>query len=181
MYLWIGPQKLDLNFDSFLKFPVVIQLKGGYKMLHCYTKLVKQIHGRIPNITAGIGIEWQFHWISNSYICRYRHLDTYRYLNILLMEEILHELIESPLCYLQGFIHPRWCRIFFHQHFVECVTFLDLPPQAAQFCSLKLLRFVNKSAPAIDWFADYGMDVSGWYGCSKTPFDRKRHHRHQET
>ena len=30
---------------------------------------------------------------------------------ILLMEEILHQLIGSLSHYLQGFIHPRWCRI----------------------------------------------------------------------
>ncbi len=30
---------------------------------------------------------------------------------ILLMEEILHQLIGSFSHYLQGFIHPRWCRI----------------------------------------------------------------------
>ena len=30
---------------------------------------------------------------------------------ILLMEEILHQLISSLSHYLQGFIHPRWCRI----------------------------------------------------------------------
>ena len=30
---------------------------------------------------------------------------------LLLMEEILHELICSLSHYLQGFIHPRWCRI----------------------------------------------------------------------
>ena len=30
---------------------------------------------------------------------------------ILLMEEILHQLIDSLSHYLQGFIHPRWCRI----------------------------------------------------------------------
>ncbi len=29
----------------------------------------------------------------------------------LLMEEILHQLIGSLSQYLQGFIHPRWCRI----------------------------------------------------------------------
>jgi len=28
-----------------------------------------------------------------------------------LMEEILHQLIGSLSHYLQGFIHPRWCRI----------------------------------------------------------------------
>ena len=28
------------------------------------------------------------------------------------MEEILHQLIGSSSHYLQGFIHPRWCRIF---------------------------------------------------------------------
>ena len=32
-------------------------------------------------------------------------------LNILLMEEILHQLIGSLSHYLQGFIHPRWCKI----------------------------------------------------------------------
>ena len=31
--------------------------------------------------------------------------------NILLMEEILHQWIGSLSHYLQGFIHPRWCRI----------------------------------------------------------------------
>ena len=31
--------------------------------------------------------------------------------NILLMEEILHQLIGRLSHYLQGFIHPRWCRI----------------------------------------------------------------------
>ena len=30
---------------------------------------------------------------------------------ILLMAEILHQLIASLSHYLQGFIHPRWCRI----------------------------------------------------------------------
>ena len=31
---------------------------------------------------------------------------------LLLMAEILHQLISSSSHYLQGFIHPRWCRIF---------------------------------------------------------------------
>ena len=30
---------------------------------------------------------------------------------ILLMDKILHQLIGSLSHYLQGFIHPRWCRI----------------------------------------------------------------------
>ena len=30
---------------------------------------------------------------------------------LLLIEEILHQLIDSLSHYLQGFIHPRWCRI----------------------------------------------------------------------
>ena len=30
---------------------------------------------------------------------------------ILLMAEILHQMIGSLSHYLQGFIHPRWCRI----------------------------------------------------------------------
>ena len=33
------------------------------------------------------------------------------YTVILLMEEILHELIGSLYHYLQGFLHPRWCRM----------------------------------------------------------------------
>ena len=36
---------------------------------------------------------------------------TIPYHTILLMEEILHQLICSLSHYLQGFIHPRWCRI----------------------------------------------------------------------
>ena len=34
---------------------------------------------------------------------------------ILLMEEILHQLIWWKSHYLQAFINPKWCRIFFHQ------------------------------------------------------------------
>ena len=30
---------------------------------------------------------------------------------MLLMEKILHQLVDSLSRYLQGFIHPRWCRI----------------------------------------------------------------------
>ena len=33
------------------------------------------------------------------------------YLKILLMDEILHQFLGSLSHYLQGFIHPRWCRI----------------------------------------------------------------------
>ena len=33
------------------------------------------------------------------------------HLVILLMEEILHQFIGSLSHYLQGFLHPRWCRI----------------------------------------------------------------------
>ena len=33
------------------------------------------------------------------------------FIELLLMEEILHQLIGSLSHYLQGFIHPRWCRI----------------------------------------------------------------------
>ena len=35
----------------------------------------------------------------------------FSYCFILLMEEILYQLIDSLSHYLQGFIHPRWCRI----------------------------------------------------------------------
>ena len=31
--------------------------------------------------------------------------------NLLLMEELLHQLISTLSHHLQGFIHPRWCRI----------------------------------------------------------------------
>ena len=37
---------------------------------------------------------------------------------ILLMAEILHQLIGSLPHYLQGFIHPRWCRI----SAINCIT-----------------------------------------------------------
>ena len=38
---------------------------------------------------------------------------------LLLMEEILHQLIGSLSQNLQGFIHPRWCRISsFHQQYL---------------------------------------------------------------
>ena len=39
------------------------------------------------------------------------HIRVWSYMIILLMAEILHQLIGSLSHYLQGFIHPRWCRI----------------------------------------------------------------------
>ena len=49
-------------------------------------------------------------WIHSRYTLYYGHPE---YIEILLMEEILHHLIgtSSLSHYLQGFIHPRWCRI----------------------------------------------------------------------
>ncbi len=38
------------------------------------------------------------------------NLEEAKCLEIVLMEEILHQLIGSLSHYLQGFIHPRWCR-----------------------------------------------------------------------
>ena len=57
----------------------------------------------------------------NMYICDYTsyklcngciniHHNLTRWI-LLLMEEILHQLISSLSHYLQGFRHPRWCRI----------------------------------------------------------------------
>ena len=41
--------------------------------------------------------------------------------NILLMEEVLHQLIGSLSHYLQGFLHPRWCRISsIHSRYPTC-------------------------------------------------------------
>ena len=42
---------------------------------------------------------------------RFLSQQTANYIKLLLMEEILHQLIGSLSHYLQGFIHPRWCRI----------------------------------------------------------------------
>ena len=39
---------------------------------------------------------------------------------LLLMAEILHQLIGNLSHYLQGFIHPRWCRI----SSINCITFI---------------------------------------------------------
>ena len=36
----------------------------------------------------------------------------------LLTEEILHQLIGNLFWYLQGFLHPKWCRMFVNQQFV---------------------------------------------------------------
>ena len=49
---------------------------------------------------------------------------------ILLMAEILHQLIGSLSHYLQGFIHPRWCRILainsIIQKLIVCSSFKTL-------------------------------------------------------
>ena len=45
--------------------------------------------------------------------------------NILLMEEILHQLIGSLSQYLQGFIHARWCRISFINIMLHRFRFVD--------------------------------------------------------
>ena len=42
---------------------------------------------------------------------RFLSQQTANYIKLLLMEEILHQLIGSLSHYLQGFIHPNWCRI----------------------------------------------------------------------
>ena len=42
---------------------------------------------------------------------RFQTLPSMKKTKILLMEEILHQLTGSLTHYLQGFIHPRWCRI----------------------------------------------------------------------
>ena len=52
-----------------------------------------------------------FKWFFfHCYVC-FLGCNTNWNLKLLLMEEILHRLIGSLPHYLQGFIHPRWCRI----------------------------------------------------------------------
>ena len=73
----------------------------------------------VPSPPGNYWVDQQFHLI------RWRCVDgatmesSFTFINqvmvgstLLLMEEILHQLIGSLSHYLQGFIHPRWCRIF---------------------------------------------------------------------
>ena len=49
---------------------------------------------------------------------------SYYWLELLLMAEILHQLIGSLSHYLQGFMHPWWCRISLHQQYGSvCVIY----------------------------------------------------------
>ena len=54
---------------------------------------------------------------------------------ILLMEEILHKLIGSLSQYLQGFIHPRWCRISSINSIFPSGLICFLPPSFPPFAS----------------------------------------------
>ena len=47
---------------------------------------------------------------------RFLSQQTANYIKLLLMEDILHQLIGSLSHYLQGFIHPRWCKCFVKRH-----------------------------------------------------------------
>ena len=51
--------------------------------------------------------------LNESFVCAYIYIHTL-FINILcvilLMEDILHQLVGSLSHYLQGFVHPRWCR-----------------------------------------------------------------------
>ena len=52
---------------------------------------------------------------------------------ILLMEEILHQLIGSLSHYLQGFMHPRWCRISsINSMKLLCSSHTEVVPDAAE-------------------------------------------------
>ena len=48
---------------------------------------------------------------------------------LVLMEEILQQLIGSLSHYLQGFIHPRWCRIssIVHQQYFLKIPLVVIP------------------------------------------------------
>ena len=46
---------------------------------------------------------------------------------VLLMAEIMHQLIGSASHYLQGFVHPTWCRISAMNSITGFLYFLQLP------------------------------------------------------
>ena len=56
-------------------------------------------------------LQYDIRWFKKYYLIYIYIFINTRWFTLLLMEEILHQLIGSLSHYLQGFIHPRWCRI----------------------------------------------------------------------
>ena len=86
-----GPGHLLPNLST-LRLPTVIQ---------SLTAEPNSWGGRLPNVG---------HFVVAAEKKRWRSFLEGK-IPILLMEEILHQLIGSLSHYVQGFIHPRWCRI----------------------------------------------------------------------
>ena len=73
-------------------------------------------------------------------------------LTILLMAEILHQLIGSLTHYLQGFIHPRRCRISAINSMIECLgycifTYIRLIFEGKCTWNPNDLTFLSRSTP----------------------------------
>ncbi len=67
---------------------------------------------------------------------------------LLLMEEILHQLIGSLSHYLQGFLHPRWCRISSINSITEDLNLMIFCDSLTwKWATLK--RFTSTVAPAM--------------------------------
>ena len=65
-----------------------------------------------PNVQAiGVRPSLTIHHISGGSWSSKKNVCPDDQLDILLMVEILHQLIGRLSHYLQGFIHPRWCKI----------------------------------------------------------------------
>ena len=92
--LQLGLSKIRVTLD------VIASVAGGYAVFHTKT----QISGRIKGM-AGNNQEGDFHIVAE----------------ILLMDKILHHQGWWLSRYLQGFNHPRWCRILSINSMCVCV------------------------------------------------------------
>ena len=88
------------------------------QQIQAYEALQMSMIGLLPNIQDFNCSRGPNPSVGKAIPCVYRHYgNTLDHLKvgpltqILLMEEILHQLIGSLSHDLQGFIHPRWCRI----------------------------------------------------------------------
>ena len=86
-------------------------------------------------------------------------------MNILLMAEILHQLIGRLSHYLQGFIHPRWCRI-------SAINSISLWGSQTQTITSQVssVLVVDLSFPNMSW-----KEVMG---PTSANFQRKKEHSH---
>ena len=115
--IYLGTEEYRSTFQS-IGFLELLSRKGHVKLQFFGFRFVRWKHLRVPTVAIGFRNAWPRYphpldmaygtgWMPSFLLLELKQNKE----DILLMEEILHHLICSLSHYLQGFIHPRWCRI----------------------------------------------------------------------